>query len=45
MLFVGEELLFPYLLDVRSNSSDCIGLFRFVKRDVPDLCENFQDLH
>ena len=39
VLFVGEERLFPYLLGVRSSSSDCIGLFRFVLGIVPDCCK------
>ena len=39
VLFVGEERLFPYLLVVRSSSSDCIGLFAFVVVIVPDCCK------
>ena len=39
VLFVGEERLFPYLLVVRSSSSGCIGLFRFVLGIVPDCCK------
>ena len=37
--FVGEERLIPYLLVVRSSSSDCIGLFGFVLGIVPDCCK------
>ena len=43
--FVGEERLIPYLLVVRSSSSDCIGLFRFVMVIVPDCCKSSNCFH